>query len=51
MTVFFFLFCFEFSEKSSESGDAGKKKKKPKKDKGQTWVKKGPPDPFKVVCA
>ncbi|XP_053494997.1 glycylpeptide N-tetradecanoyltransferase 1b [Ictalurus furcatus] len=38
-------------EKSSESGDAGKKKKKPKKDKGQTWVREGPPDPFKVLDA
>lgn len=44
------VFCFVFSEKSSEGDITGKKKKKPKKNKGQTWAKEGPQDPFKVVC-
>ncbi|XP_060795767.1 glycylpeptide N-tetradecanoyltransferase 1b isoform X2 [Neoarius graeffei] len=38
-------------EKSSEGDITGKKKKKPKKDKGQTWAKAGPQDPFKMLDA
>ncbi|KAB5555422.1 hypothetical protein PHYPO_G00034050 [Pangasianodon hypophthalmus] len=38
-------------EKSSEGDVAGKKKKKPKKNKGQTWAKEGPLDPFKLLDA
>ncbi|TSK14618.1 1-phosphatidylinositol 4,5-bisphosphate phosphodiesterase delta-3-A [Bagarius yarrelli] len=45
------VFHINFSKKNSHQSDdvAGKEKIQTKKDKGETWAKEGPPDPFKIL--
>lgn len=49
ISILFYIVLFLYSEKSLEEDRGAEGKKKTKKNKGQTWAKEGPQDPFEMV--